>query len=41
MKRLPEPIQKSLKVCYKEGIVASVMIAIMDYYLIPFGLHLT
>ena len=33
-------IKKSLEVSWKEGIPAAVMLGIMDYYLIPYGLFL-
>ncbi len=37
----PNPaIQKSLRVAWKEGIPAAIMIGIMDYYVVPFGLFL-
>src|SRR5687767_11439736 len=35
-----EKIQKSLVVCWKEGVAAQVMISLIDYYLIPFALYL-
>lgn len=37
---LPRKIHKSLALSWKEGIPASVMLGIMDYYMIPFGLFL-
>lgn len=33
-------IQRSLEISWKEGIPASVMLGILDYYLVPFGLFL-
>lgn len=40
MKRLAPEIQKSLKACYREGIAASVMMGVIDYYMIPLALFL-
>lgn len=36
----PESIQKSLSLSWKEGIPAAIMLGIMDYYVIPYGLFL-
>lgn len=36
----PQPIKESLDACWKEGVVAQVMLSIFDYYLIPYGLFL-
>ena len=35
-----QKIRRSLDVSWKEGIPASVMIGILEYYLVPFGLFL-
>lgn len=37
---LPEPIRRSLDASWKEGVPAAVMLAVMDYYLVPFALFL-
>jgi MFS family permease len=37
---LPQEIKDSLTYCWKEGVVAQVMIGIFDYYLIPYTLFL-
>ncbi|MBI4395002.1 MAG: MFS transporter [Candidatus Omnitrophica bacterium] len=37
---LPLKIKKSLDASWKEGIPAAIMLGIMDYYLIPYGLFL-
>lgn len=35
-----DPIKRSLSISWQEGIPASVMLGILDYYLVPFGLFL-
>jgi len=37
---LAEKIRRSLSISWKEGIPASVMLGITDYYIVPFGLFL-
>ncbi|MCB9799149.1 MAG: MFS transporter [Candidatus Omnitrophica bacterium] len=36
----PEKVQSSLKASWKEGVFSNMMIIILDYYLVPFGLFL-
>ncbi|MFH0924314.1 MAG: MFS transporter [bacterium] len=37
---MPKETRESLEYCWKEGVVAQVMISIIDYYLIPYGLFI-